>query len=342
MNKEKNKLDLFLGHNDGWEYVLNSLPDLITILDINHKVIWMNNAMADRLKVSPDSALGYKCFEAVHKTKEPIAGCPHQKLIRDGKEHTGEVYEKNLDGYFLVTAAPIKDESGNILGDVHIARDITQRKNVEKKLEKSLNEKEMLIKEIHHRVKNNLMIISSLLSIQANYIKDKEIKNIFKESQSRARSMALIHEKLYKNSNHEKIDFGSYIKELINELFRTYSDQPGRAYLDLEIDNYELDVNAAIPLGLVINELVSNSLKHAFPDDRTGTVKVEFHKENNEFVLTLSDDGVGLPEGFKIENANSMGLILVKNLVDQVDGVLELERKPGTKFIIRFVESEFG
>lgn len=340
MNNEKD-LDLFLEHIEGWKYVLNSMPDLITVLDINHQVIWMNKAMANRLKVSPDSALGCKCYEAVHNTKEPITGCPHEKLIQDGKEHTGEVYEKNLNGYFLVTAAPIKDQSGNILGDVHIARDITERKKVEKKLENSLNDKEMLIKEIHHRVKNNLMIISSLLSIQARYIKDKEIQNIFKESQSRARSMALIHEKLYMNDDNKKIDFGSYIHELINELFRTYADQPGNVFLELEIDSYKLDVNTAIPLGLVINELVSNSLKHAFPDNRTGIIKVEFHRENNEFILTLSDDGIGLPEGFKIENANSMGLILVKNLVEQVDGILELVRKPGTKFTIRFKEPEF-
>jgi hypothetical protein len=143
--------------------------------------------MAEVLSTSPESCVGLTCYEVVHGTDAPFSNCPHEKMIRDGLEHTEEVNEANLGGYFLVTASPIKDSTGKLLGSVHIARNITERKIMEDRIKKSLEEREMLIKETHHRVKNNLMVISSILSLQVHYIKDKETQGIFRDSQNRER-----------------------------------------------------------------------------------------------------------------------------------------------------------
>ncbi len=190
-----------LGSERGWELTFDAIPDLITVLDIDHRVVKVNRAMAERLKKSPDECTGITCYQVVHGCDNPPVNCPHEKLLKDGLEHISEIEEKNLGGYFIVTASPIKDNNGNILGSIHIAHDITKRKEIELKLEKALEEKDTLMKEIYHRTKNNLMVISSLLSLQSRYIKDEDTQNIFKESQNRAKSMALIHEKLYRSGD---------------------------------------------------------------------------------------------------------------------------------------------
>lgn len=349
-------LESFLDDVKGWEYVLNSLPDLITILDTQFKVIWVNKAMAETLGTKPESCKGLICYEVVHGTGSPISNCPHEKMMQDGIEHTEEVDEDNLGGYFLVTASPIKDDDGKILGSIHIARDITERKKMEDQIRKSLKEREMLIKETHHRVKNNLMVISSLLNLQARYIKDKETQDIFKDSQNRARSMALIHEKLYQTADLKEIDFGDYIQKLSMELFRTYSDESKNIKLYFEVENHQLDINTSIPLGLIVNELISNSLKHAFPanyvrgpdgkftspGEEKGQIIVKFVKEDNKYIFQVSDNGIGLPDGFDINKTDSLGLSLVVSLADQIHGELEYGGHNGTTFTIRFEEEEFN
>ncbi|WP_286242656.1 PAS domain S-box protein [Methanobacterium ferruginis] len=169
-----------------------------------------------------------------------------------------------------------------------------QRKRYEDKISKALNEKEILLKEIHHRVKNNLMIISSLLNIQSRYLKDEESRSIFKESQNRAKSMALIHQRLYESVDLKNIGFKEYITTLANDLYRSYVKDPSRVNLKLEIEGVNVDINLAIPLGLILNELITNSLKYAFPDMEKGTVEVAFGKKGDKFYLKVSDNGVGL------------------------------------------------
>lgn len=221
-----------------------------------------------------------------------------------------------------------------------IIRDVSERKIAEERLEKSLKEKEFLLKEIHHRVKNNLMIISSLLSIQSRYIKDPDSRKIFEESGNRARSMALIHEKLYQSTDIKRIDFGEYIRTLGNELYRTYAINPQLVKLELAADDMTLDINIAIPLGLIFNELITNSLKHAFPDNRSGEIKIGFHKDDDTFTLSVSDDGVGLPDTIDFKNSESMGLQLVNMLTQQIDGQILLDTTSGTSYTLTFSEDE--
>lgn len=326
----------FLEDIEGWKFVLNSLPDLIAILNHKYEIIWANTAMAECLNTSLDSCLGVKCFEAIHGTKLPVDNCPHAKMMMDNRGHTEEVYEPNLGGYFMVTAAPIKDKSGNTLGSVHIARDITERKIMEDKIKTSLQEKEMLIRETYHRVKNNLMVISSLLDLQARYIEDIETQNIFRDSQNRARSMALIHEKLYQTTDLKWINFANYIKKLSMELFETYSGQSSIIKINFDLEDHELDTETSIPLGLIVNELISNGLKHAFPDGRNGTIKIKFYKDGGKYVLIISDNGIGFPEELDYKKSDSLGLRIVNSLVDQIHGEIDMDRTYGTKFTIKF------
>ena len=242
-------------------------------------MIKVNKAMANKLNKSPHACIGAICYQVVHQTESPPENCPHKHLLKDGLEHTSEIFEKNLGGYFVVTASPIKDNRGKVIGSIHIAHDITQRKKVEEKLEKTLEEKDILMKEIYHRVKNNLMVISSLLNLQSSYIKDKNTQEIFKESQNRAKSMALIHEKLYKSGDLKHINFAEYIENLSNDLYYAYTKDKRLVKLILDVDEITLDVETSIPLGLILNELLTNSLKHAFPDGREGKIMVEMHRE---------------------------------------------------------------
>lgn len=207
------------------------------------------------------------------------------------------------------------------------------------KLEKSLKEKEILLKEIHHRVKNNLMVISSLLNIQSRYIKNKDDLDLFRESQNRARSMALIHERLYSSDDLKSINFGEYIRTLSTELFRTYTRDSSRLKLNLNVENEVVDINTTVPLGLILNELITNSMKHAFPDSREGEITIKFHKKDDEFVLIVSDNGIGFPADLDFQNTQSMGLQLVNTLSEQINGKIKLNKKNGTAFTIKFSEN---
>jgi two-component sensor histidine kinase len=223
-----------------------------------------------------------------------------------------------------------------------VARDISERKKLEAELKNSLKEKDLMMKEIHHRVKNNLMVIQSLLNLQSKYIKDTDARDIFKDSQNRAKSMAMIHESLYQSSDLKRIEFSEYINTLANNLFYSYAADPERVKMSVNVDEVMLDINTAIPLGLILTELISNCLKYAFPDEESGEIKVDFHSDTEEgthkFRLTVSDNGVGLPPDFDPKKSDSLGIMLIYSLSDQIGAELELDSTGGTKFEITFEE----
>ena len=223
-----------------------------------------------------------------------------------------------------------------------LRREIDERKRVEERIKASLREKEILLKEIHHRVKNNLQIISSLLNLQSEYIKDKQALVVFKESQNRVRSMALIHERLYQSEDLSRIEFGEYLRNLANHLFRSYGVNSNTIELKIRVDDASLGIDAAIPCGLIMNELISNSLKYAFSERKEGEICIDFGSDNDgTFILTVSDNGVGFPEDLDFRSTGSLGLQLVRMLTEQFNGTIELDRSSGTKFKIKFTESEW-
>ena len=215
--------------------------------------------------------------------------------------------------------------------------EIERRVEAEKKITASLREKEVLLKEIHHRVKNNLQIISSLLSLQAGQIEDGQVHEMFDVSQSRVRTMALLHEKLYQSGDLARVDFAEYIKSLVGFLFRSYGSQARGVTPQLDIADLHLGLDTAIPCGLVINELVSNALKHAFTDRSGGEIRVALHTDEERLILLeISDNGGGFPEDVDFRNTESLGLQLVVTLADQLGGEIDLDRSEGTTFRLTF------
>jgi PAS domain S-box-containing protein len=222
-----------------------------------------------------------------------------------------------------------------------MSRDITERRQAEEQLQASLNEKEMLLKEVHHRVKNNLQIVSSLLNLQSTKMNDPSGLAMLQDSQNRVRSMALIHEKLYRSQDLARVDIGEYARHLAAELFRTYRASAQTIMLEVNAaKDIWLGIDQALPVGLILNELVSNSLKHAFPEGRTGRVRIELERNTSDAVeLIVADNGVGLPGDLDFRQTGSLGLQLVMTLVDQLAGTIELDSADGTVFRVTFPAS---
>jgi two-component sensor histidine kinase len=231
--------------------------------------------------------------------------------------------------------------------NLQLRDEMKERKKVEEQVKKSLGEKEALLKEIHHRVKNNLQIIQSMLNLQLSQIKDETAIALFKESQNRVYSMALIHEKLYQSESLAKIDFHEYIRSLANYLFVSYG-AAGRAIRSrIQVQDVSLDVDTTIPCALIINELVSNSLKHAFPATRRSDEACEILiglglEAGDMYRLTVSDNGVGLPEGFDMQSSGSLGLKLVAALAKQLGGDIRVSGGSGTEFTISFASKKMN
>jgi PAS domain S-box-containing protein len=220
-----------------------------------------------------------------------------------------------------------------------IYRDITERKQAEERIHASLREKEILLREIHHRVKNNMQVISSLLDLQASSSKNPELIAMFHESQSRIRAMSLVHEKLYASNDFARIDLAGYVRALSQELFQSYKINSGEIALIFQADgDVYVDINKAIPCGLILNELISNALKHAFPRDRHGELQIIMREtKNTEIEIVVRDNGIGLPDDVDIHQPRTVGLHLVNGLVkNQLDGQMEVRRDNGTEFRIKF------
>lgn len=227
-----------------------------------------------------------------------------------------------------------------------MVRDVSERKKVEKQLRTSLEEKEALLKEIHHRVKNNLQMISSLLNLQSKFIKDKRAVAVLKDTQNRVKSISLIHERLYESKELKVVNFGLYVRNLMAHLFDSCRANSFGVSLELDVQNILLPLEKAIPCGLIVNELVSNSLKHAFPrESRKGfqqapstdgkVIRLEFYSgKANRITLRVRDNGIGFPENLDFRKTETFGLQLVTTLVGQLKGKVELDRRRGTQFDI--------
>lgn len=204
-------------------------------------------------------------------------------------------------------------------------------------LERRVREKDLLLSEIHHRVKNSLQVVSSLLSLEAARIADPAISEMLQATQNRIRSMALIHQTLYQSKDFARVDFYAFLQSFVPTLIQSYSIHPDKISVEFRVAEARLPIDAAIPCGLIVNELISNALKHAFPCECRGTISVEFeHGEDNSGTLLVYDDGIGLPENFSLDGTNTLGVQLVYMLAGQLRGTMSFERAPRTCFIVRF------
>jgi len=236
-----------------------------------------------------------------------------------------------------LSASLIQGRDGKPLYALAMVENITERKQAEEKIRISLEEKEVLLREIHHRVKNNMQVISSLLMLQSQNIEDKKYKDMFIESQTRIYSMALIHEKLYRSESIAQINFKEYIDGIVSNIFESYCIKSNVKF-DINVENIPINIDYAVPCGLIINEIVTNSLKYAFPDGRQGKIHISLKSiDNNMIQLSISDDGIGIAKDLDIRNTKSLGLHLVTALAEgQLHGKIILNRESGTEFQINF------
>ena len=320
--------------------VLNSALSAVVVIDSEGRITEWNAQAEQMFDLTRLEALGQKLSETIippryreahrHGLERYLAtgeGPVMNRLVelcalrRDGSEFPVEL-----------SISPLR--AGNGVTFCGFITDITQRKQAEEQIKASLHEKEVLLKEIHHRVKNNLQVICSLLNLQSGYIRDPEALALFRESESRIRSMAMIHEKLYQNESLSRVDFAEYLASLSSLLFTTYVANPAAVRLTTRLDPMFLDIDTALPLGLIVNELVSNSLKYAYPEGRSGTVELTLRAgPENQYTLSVRDQGVGLPAGFDVNNTDTLGLHLVNILSAQLGAALSVESNGhGTSF----------
>lgn len=258
--------------------------------------------------------------------------------VGKGESHQIEVELTGINGneYWMdIFMNPIFNAKGEVAEISLVAHDISEKKKTSIEVRESLKEKEVLLKEIHHRVKNNLQVISSILNLQSSFVDDEKTLSILQESRNRIRSMAIIHENLYKTEDFSNIKFGEYLNNLTANLLASYTISE-EIFLNSEIDSVDLVLDQAIPCGLVVNEIITNSLKYAWDKGEQGTFSIKLTQKGQKVYLTLSDDGKGLPDDFDKIQEETLGLQLVVTLVDQLDGELIVDSKNGTKYLIKF------
>ncbi|MCZ7401195.1 MAG: PAS domain S-box protein [Candidatus Methanoperedens sp.] len=320
---------------------LESTADGILVVDRNGRITRWNQKFADMWQIpeevlsnlNDDQALNH----VLHQMVQPDAFLAKvRELYR--QPDASSVDQLTLTGGRIFERYSQPQRIGDdIVGRVWSFRDITKLKRDEEKIRKSLEEKEVLLREIHHRVKNNMQIVSSLLRLQSRNIEDSKYKDMFIDSQNRINSMALIHEKLYKSESIAQINFKEYINDIISNIFESYCIK-SNIKIDINVENFPIKIDYAVPCGLIINELVTNSLKYAFPDGRQGKIQISLKSnENNMIRLSISDNGIGIPKDMDIRKTKSLGLHLVTALAEgQLHGEIILNRETGTEFQISF------
>ena len=315
--------------------VLDAMPGFVAWINSEGQYLGVNQYMADSFNLLPDDFVGQEL--GFLKNSLELAQFMVQFIAGSAQTSHQEV-EAQVNGStrnYLIAAQKYHHDSLAVM----VGIDITKRKLAEAKIQTSLREKEVLLQEVHHRVKNNLQVISSLLDLQSQQIEEQATLEVFRESCNRVKSMALVHEKLYQSEDFAKINFADYAENLTSYLFKAYDLTPGNIILELDIDVVSLNIDTAIPCGLIINELVSNALKHAFPKNKPGKISIALHSNiDGNFTLIVKDNGVGLPINWDVKSAKSLGSQLVKILTAQLKGTIELDKSIGSKFIIRFSE----
>jgi PAS domain S-box-containing protein len=324
--------------------LLESAPDGIVVVDSQGRITIVNGAVERMFGYARDDLIGKRVELLVPERyrhqhvgfRDGYFDHPVTRPMGAGRLLTG----RKADGSEFpveISLSPLETSEGRLI--TSIVRDVSDRRQAEERLKLSLREKEVLLKEIHHRVKNNLQITSSLLKLQSNYIRDPDAQEMFAESQNRIRSMALVHEKLYQAQDLSRIDVGDYAQSLAQLLFRSYGVDRHSIELAVRAEKVWLPIDVAVPCGLILNELVSNCLKHAFPRGRAGQVLLSIQRQNELVSIGVDDDGVGLPPDVDVQATETLGLQLVHTLAEQLGAELVFDSENGTHVRFAFVEA---
>lgn len=321
--------------------IVNQMPFPVEVCDPDGKTIMVNAAFLDTFEVPPAGRiLGQLRKHGPGRSLEELKE-GKKAVIIDLTVEPGDLAAtygtRKGPALFETTIFPVVSPLGKVLRIVALWKDVTERRRAEARVQSSLEEKELLVKEIHHRVKNNLQVVCSLLSLQGSAIRERAVRRLFDETRDRVRSMASIHEMLYQSTDFARVDFSGYISTLASQLFSSCNISSERVKLETRMEPVSLGISLGVPCGLLINELMTNALVHAFPGNRTGTIAVSMGETPDHSIrLSVRDDGIGLPPDLDIENTDTLGFQLVTTLVGQLNGTLEVKRERGTEFIVLF------
>jgi PAS domain S-box-containing protein len=337
---------LLIESEEKYREIFNNTRDIISLVSLSKegipdKFLDINEVGIKKLGYSKDELLKMNPIEIMgsDETKESLeeAWEKRQKyqyeleaynITKDGKQFPVEISSH----IFKLKGEPV------ILA---VTRDITMRKKSEEELKSSLKEKEALLREVHHRVNNNLQIITSLLNLQSSKLEEGKSRDILMTSQSRIKSMAMIHDKLYKSQDLNSINIKNYLKEYISDIFSLYEVDRNIITYQMDVQDLNLGIDTAIPLGLVINELLINIIKYAFPNGQKGNINIEFKLKEDIYTLIIADDGVGLPDNIKPDDTETLGLQLTNSLISQLEGDMKFSKDNGTQFKVSFKELEY-
>lgn len=331
--------------------LLDSLNELVIFVSSELKIIWVNRAALECMNIELQKAVGMSIKDIPGTVGLLSSYLNFERIFATGNKKSGE-FTTDDGRTWYIQAIPVTGEDGKVIGILEMCRDITENKKAE----------QLRKKEVNHRIKNNLQIVSSLLDLQAEKFSDRKVIEAFKESESRILSMSLIHQELYESGKLDSLDFSSYLHKLITDLIKSYNTKTGEIRVKLDLSTVFFEVDTAVSLGIIINEMFTNSIKYAFPAGAGGEISISLVREesieeitgNNStdtvlsespeklsgtsknYKLIYADNGKGFPEEFDFRNPETLGLQLVNALISQIEGSLDLERGNGTKFIIHF------
>lgn len=334
--------------------LVNQTGKLTAIFDSSHHYIW---TISKENRLTSFNKNYFDLLASLYNTEPYIGFVLNRGVLSNDREYNElmdyhykkafsgsatnfeiETLDKNHNKIYLeIFLNPIFE--GERVAEVSgIAHNVTEKKHVQQRMEQSLKEKEVLLKEVHHRVKNNMQVISSILNLQSSYVSDEYALMLLKESQNRIKTMAYIHESLYQNKSFTSVNFSEYLNTLVNNIVQSYSFSKEKISLNLDIEKIALTLDLSIPVGLIVNELVTNAIKHGFPEARTGVININLKSENNFVLLELEDNGKGFAPDVDFENSHSLGLQLVNTLIEQIEGKLDFRsgKDTGTRIVIRF------
>lgn len=318
----------------------DTAPVMVWMAGPDGRCTFVNKRWLEFTGRSLDDEIGDDWVTGLHPTDAERCQKTYAGSFRTEQPFSMEYRLQRSDGKYrwvLDTGVPFFEPGGRFGGYIGTCVDMTERKDMEDRLRKALKDKESLLREVHHRVKNNLQIVSSLLNLQISSIKDPQVAQLFRECQVRITSIALLHDTLHRSDNLSRIAMSEYMRTLIGHLFRSYGVESARIHAKLQLDDVEFDIDTGLTCGLILDELVSNCLKHAFNDRRPGciTISLQAHADDT-YSLRVSDDGVGLPKDGVLNNPDSLGLELVGLMAEKLDGAVTLQSGHGTEWQVRF------
>lgn len=338
ITEERGRNEAWLQSETRYRALVSNAPVAIVETSVDGECRFVNDTWCEMTGLSREASLGIDWRAALHPDNASRISDEWAQHLESEHIYRGEIQLAHAEGgarWALASAVTLQDSAGSVTGYLGTFVDISDRVAAEEQVKRSLREKHILLQEIHHRVKNNLQIVSSLVAMQAAQVSDAEARRAFSETQSRIRSIAMLHQKLYGTKDVSEIDMSEYIRDLVQSIRGTQSHQ--NMTIECNCDRVFMSLDRAVPCGLILNELVTNSLKHAFLiHRRTNRIEVRLVRDDASFVLEVIDNGVGLPEDFDLNASTSLGMGLVRILTEQLGGSIEAKSEHGSHWTIRF------